>query len=55
MAKQWTYGRAHPLLNWSPKPYSGFPPGVNDLVLDKQEKNIYAVTDGDPHDTQDPN
>lgn len=39
---------AHPLLNWSSKPYSGFPLGVNDLVLDKQEKNIYAVTDGDP-------
>jgi hypothetical protein len=39
---------AHPLLNWSSKPYTGFPLGVNDLVLDKQEKNIYAVTDGDP-------
>jgi sugar lactone lactonase YvrE len=39
---------AHPLLNWSSKPYSGFPLGVNDLVLDNQEKNIYAVTDGDP-------
>jgi sugar lactone lactonase YvrE len=39
---------AHPLLNWSPKPYSGVPLGVNDLVLDKTEKNIYAVTDGDP-------
>ena len=39
---------AHPLLNWSAKPYSGFPLGVNDLALDKQEKNIYAVTDGDP-------
>lgn len=39
---------AHPLLNWSAKPYSGFPLGVNDLVLDKQEKNVYAVTDGDP-------
>lgn len=39
---------AHPLLNWSAKPYSGFPLGVNDLVLDKQEKNLYAVTDGDP-------
>jgi len=39
---------AHPLLNWSPKPYSGVPLGVNDLALDKQEKNIYAVTDGDP-------
>jgi len=24
------------------------PLGVNALVLDKQEKNIYAVTDGDP-------
>jgi sugar lactone lactonase YvrE len=39
---------AHPLLNWSSKPYSGFPLGVNDLALDKQQKNIYAVTDGDP-------
>src|SRR5246500_5051610 len=39
---------AHSLLNWSAKPYSGFPLGVNDLVLDKQQKNIYAVTDGDP-------
>ena len=39
---------SHPLLNWSPKPYSGAPLGVNDLELDKQEKNIYAVTDGDP-------
>jgi len=38
----------HALLNWSSKPYSGYPVGVNDLVLDKQEKNIYAVTDGDP-------
>lgn len=39
---------AHPLLNWSSRPYSGYPDGVNDLVLDKQEKNIYAVTTGDP-------
>jgi len=39
---------ADPLLNWSPKPYSGFPAGVNDLALDKEEKNIIAVTDGDP-------
>lgn len=39
---------AHPLLNWSPKPYSGLPLGVNDLAIDKQGKNIYAVTDGDP-------
>ena len=39
---------SHSLLNWSPKPYSGAPLGVNDLELDKQEKNIYAVTDGDP-------
>jgi hypothetical protein len=39
---------AHPLLNWSSQPYSGFPLGVNDLVLDKQQRNIYAVTDGDP-------
>jgi hypothetical protein len=39
---------SHPLLNWSPKPYSGNPQGVNDLVLDKQQKSILAVTDGDP-------
>jgi len=38
----------HPLLNWSPKPYSGYPLGVNVLVLDKEQKNIYAATDGDP-------
>ncbi|MEK6320580.1 MAG: hypothetical protein AABN33_02730 [Acidobacteriota bacterium] len=39
---------SHPLLNWSPTPYSGFPLGVNVLVMDKEEKNIYAATDGDP-------
>ncbi len=38
----------HPLLNWSPSPYSGYPLGVNVLVLDKQQKNIYAATNGDP-------
>ena len=43
---------AHPLPNWSSKPYSGFPPGVNDLVLDKQ-KNIYCITDGDALGAQD--
>jgi sugar lactone lactonase YvrE len=39
---------SHALLNWSATPYTGYPIGVNDLVLDKDEKNIYAVTDGDP-------
>jgi sugar lactone lactonase YvrE len=39
---------SHPLLNWSPTPYSGFPLGVNVLVIDKEEKHIYAATDGDP-------
>ena len=39
---------AGPLLNWRAKPYSGLPLGVNDLVIDKQGRNIYAVTDGDP-------
>lgn len=39
---------ADPLLNWSPQPYSGFPIGVNVLVMDAAEKNIYAATDGDP-------
>jgi len=41
----WSSG---PLLNWPPKPYAVSPAGVNDLALDKEEKNIYAVTDGDP-------
>ena len=39
---------AHPLINWPARPYSGSPLGVNDLVLDKEERNIIAVTDGDP-------
>ena len=39
---------ASSLLNWSSKPYSGAPLGVNDLVLDQAQKNIYAVTDGEP-------
>jgi len=39
---------AHALLNASTTSYMGYPIGVNDLVLDKQEKNIYAVTDGNP-------
>ena len=38
----------HPLLNWSATPYGGAPLGVNVLVLDQQQKNIYAATDGDP-------
>jgi sugar lactone lactonase YvrE len=33
-------------LNWHP--YSRLMLGVNDLVLDGRERNIYAVTDGDP-------
>src|SRR5271156_4978573 len=41
----WSSG---PLLNWPPKPYAVSPAGVNDLALDKEEKNIYAVTDGVP-------
>lgn len=39
---------SHPLLNGPSDPNLGSPIGVNDLVLDKQEKNIFAVTDGDP-------
>ena len=39
---------ADPLLNWSPRPYSGFPLGVNVLVMDPAEKNLYTATDGDP-------
>ncbi|MGA8873392.1 MAG: SMP-30/gluconolactonase/LRE family protein [Candidatus Acidiferrales bacterium] len=39
---------ADPLLNPPSKPYSGYYAGVNDLALDKEEKNIIAVTDGDP-------
>jgi sugar lactone lactonase YvrE len=45
---------AHPLLNWPPSPYSGvfFDSevylGVSAIALDKQQKNIYAVTMGVP-------
>jgi len=39
---------AHPLLNAPSNPYSGFYVGVSALTLDKQEKNIYAVTMGSP-------
>ena len=39
---------AHRLLNWSPGLYSGYALGVSGLVLDKAQKNIYAVTMGDP-------
>ncbi|MGQ0732183.1 MAG: SMP-30/gluconolactonase/LRE family protein, partial [Acidobacteriota bacterium] len=39
---------SHPLLNWSATPYSGLPLGVNVLVLDKDERNVYAATNGDP-------
>jgi sugar lactone lactonase YvrE len=39
---------ADPLLQWPPSPYYSFPEGANDLVLDKNEKNLYVVTDGDP-------
>jgi sugar lactone lactonase YvrE len=46
--KQVKLWSAHPLLNWSPTPYSGAPLGVNVLALDKEEQNIYAATDGDP-------
>jgi sugar lactone lactonase YvrE len=39
---------AHSLLNWPITPYSGFYLGVSALVLDTREKNIYAVTMGNP-------
>ena len=38
----------HPLLHWSAAPYSGFPLGVNVLVLDAGQRNVYAATSGDP-------
>ncbi|HEV2400225.1 MAG TPA: transposase [Candidatus Sulfotelmatobacter sp.] len=47
-AKKVTLWSAHALLNGSTKSYTGFPIGVNDLLLDKEEKNINAVTDSDP-------
>jgi sugar lactone lactonase YvrE len=46
--KQVDLWSAHALLNWSVKPYSGLPLGVNDLAIDRQQKYIYAVTDGEP-------
>jgi len=39
---------AHSLLNPPPSPYSGFYLGVSALALDTGEKNIYAVTMGNP-------
>ena len=39
---------AHPLLNAPSNPYSGFYLGVSALTLDKQQKNVYAVTMGNP-------
>jgi sugar lactone lactonase YvrE len=38
----------HSLLNPAPSPYSGFYLGVSGLALDAGEKNIYAVTMGNP-------
>lgn len=39
---------AHSLLNWPTNPNSGFYLGVSALVLDAHEKNVYAVTMGNP-------
>jgi sugar lactone lactonase YvrE len=39
---------AHSLLSPPPSPYSGFYLGVSALALDTGEKNIYAVTMGNP-------
>jgi sugar lactone lactonase YvrE len=39
---------SHPFLQWPPAPMSPFPVGVNDLVLDHDEKNLYVATDGYP-------
>jgi len=36
------------LLNWPEHPYSRLMLGVNDLALDKDERHIYAVTNGNP-------
>jgi sugar lactone lactonase YvrE len=38
----------HSLLGWPANPDSGFFIGVSTLALDKQEKNLYAATMGDP-------
>lgn len=43
-----TLWSADPLLNWSPQPYSGIPLGVNVIVLDAAEENVYVATDGEP-------
>jgi len=45
---KFTLWSADPLLQWPPKPYGDAPEGVNDLVLDREEKNIYVATDGYP-------
>ena len=39
---------SHPLLEWAAAPYFSFPEGANDVVISKDEKSLYVVTDGNP-------
>jgi sugar lactone lactonase YvrE len=46
--RKFTLWSADPLLQWPPKPYGDLPEGVNDLVLDRAERNLFVATDGYP-------
>jgi sugar lactone lactonase YvrE len=39
---------SHALLEWAPAPYYSFPEGANDIVITRDEKSLYVVTDGNP-------
>ncbi len=39
---------ADPLLQWPPPPHATAPLGANDLVLDRNHRVLYVVTNGDP-------
>jgi len=46
--RKFTLWSADPLLQWPPKPFGEAPDGVNDIVLDRDERNVYVATDGYP-------
>jgi sugar lactone lactonase YvrE len=45
---KYTLWCSDPKLQWSSPPYYAYPEGANDLVITKDEKALYVVTDGNP-------
>jgi sugar lactone lactonase YvrE len=45
---KYTLWCSHPLLQWPSSPYYAYPEGANDVVLAKDERSLYVVTDGNP-------